>query len=677
MRAGTGAGTRLVRRSAQVATIALIASCGGGGAHLDPRFVTIHNTMAAMGLVQSGEISQGSLAEGGETTLRMPMQAGECYTVVALASDGVQDLDVIVRDASGNEIARDRTTDPQAAAQVCPPYPGEFEVVVRATRGGGSWVASAWSGGARPGGDVIGGPGGGMMAAARPPRGGPGSCEAPHDIAVGQPVRGDTSSGDAVMTGSCLGGGSAPEHVYTFTLEQRSMVRAVLSSVFDGALYLLGACGETRSEIVCNDDAPTTSRSEIAATLEPGAYFLVVDGWGNGAGEYEVTLTTSPMQSIAEVCGGATPLTSGQPVAGTTSARPDYFRATCAGQARSGDQVYSIDVAQRSRMRVRMQSTYDGALYVRRECSDPSTEIACNDDHRDTRHSLITATVDPGRYYVYADGFASTSTGDFSLMAEVAPIGGAPVAADSCAAPGAHTAGQDLIADTLGAGDDLAGSCGGQGAPDVVYRLDLQSRTRVRASFVDQEFAPVLYLQSACGTQTSEVFCVDATSGAPIDQIVAAGTYFLVLDGQTPDSFGSAQISLQLDDLGALEQSCRSAPLIRPGRQITGDTTGSTDRFQATCAGRAQSPDLVYRLQLRRRQRVRISSEQTGFDGAIYVRSDCTDAATEVACNDDAGDNRHSMIEVVLDPGNYFVFVDGYASGNQGPFTLDVDLSAP
>lgn len=642
---------------------------------MDPRFVTIHNTMAAMGLVQSGEISQGSLSEGGETTLRMPMQPGDCYTVVALA-DGVQDLDVIVRDASGNELARDRTSDPQAAAQICPPYPGEYEVVVRATRGSGSWVASAWSGGARPGGEMMGEPGG-EMAAARPPHGGPGTCEEPYEITAAQPARGDTSSGDSVTSGSCLGGGNAPEHVYSFTLDQRSMVSAVMSSVFDGALYLLGACGETRSEIACNDDAPTTSRSEIGATLEPGLYYLVVDGFGSAAGEYEVTLTTTPMQSVAEICGGATVLTSGQPVAGTTSGRADYFQATCAGQARSGDQVYAIDVAQRSRMRVRMQSTYDGAVYVRRECSDATTEISCNDDFRDTRHSLVTATVDPGRYYVYADGYASASNGDYSLMAELAPAAGTGAAADTCAAPGAHTAGQDLMADTFTAADDLAGSCGGQGAPDVVYRLDLQSRTRVRARFLDQEFAPVVYLQSACGTQTSEVFCVDATAGAPIDQIVAAGTYYLVVDGQTADSFGAAQISLQLDDLGALEQSCRSAPMIRPGRQVTGDTTGSTDRFQATCAGNAQSPDLVYRLQLRRRQRVRISSEQADFDGAIYVRSDCTDAATEVACNDDAGDNRHSMIEVVLDPGTYFVFVDGYASGNQGHFTLDVDLSAP
>ena len=34
-------------------------------------------------------------------------------------------------------------------------------------------------------------------------------------------------------------------------------------------------------------------------------------------------------------------------------------------------------------------------------------------------------------------------------------------------------------------------------------------------------------------------------------------------------------------------------------------------------------------------------------------------------------------VETELEPGTYFVFVDGYASGNQGAFTLDVDVSAP
>ncbi len=673
-RSGSKART-VVRAVVRGAILLAIASCGAGAPPIDARYVAIHNAMAATGLVQSGEISQGSLSEGGEVSLQMPMGAGECYTIVGLGSDGVRDLDVIVRDPSGNEIARDHSQDPQAATRLCPPYSGRFEIIVRMASGNGGWLATAWSGRGGPMGDFPGGDTSREMA--RTPHGGPGTCEQPFPLRPNVAVRGNTSEGDSVVSGSCIGGGTAPEHVYSFTVEQRSMVTAVMNSVFDGALYLLGACGESRSEIACNDDAPSTSRSEVAVTLEPGVYFLVVDGFGMSAGDYEVTLSTTPMQSLAQVCGGAPLLTPGQPVAGTTSGTPDQFQASCAGQARSGDRVYALDVAQRSRLRVRMQSTHDGALYVRRECANAATEIACNDDFRDTRHSLVTTTVEPGRYYVFADGYSSGANGDFSMLADLAPASGAGGVGDSCANPNAIAPGQDLMVDTFHAGDDLAGSCGGRGAPDVVYRLDLRSRTRVRLNFADREFAPIVYLQSACGTESSEVFCVDPASSGPIDQVVPAGTYYLVFDGQTADSFGSAQVALQLDDMGALEQSCRSAPLIRPGRQITGDTTSSTDRFQATCAGNAQSPDLVYRLQLRRRQRVRISSEQQDFDGAIYVRTDCTDITTEVACNDDAGDNRHSMLEVVLDPGTYFVFVDGYARANRGHFTLDVDLSAP
>jgi hypothetical protein len=277
------AGVRLAR----LATLLVIASCGGGSMQMDPRFVAVHNAMAATGLVQSGEISQGSLSEGGESIVRMTLQPGDCYTIVGLGTDGVSDLDVIVRDPSGNELARDGSQDRQAATHFCPPFAGEFQVVLRMTRGSGEWMASAWSGAPRPRGDYpdVGYPRPDQVAAARPPHGGPGTCEQPFELTPGASVRGDTTTGDAVTTGSCIGGGSAPEHVYQFTLDERSMVTAVMDSVFDGSLYLLGSCGEARSELVCNDDAPTTSRSEIGATLEPGLYFLVADGYGTAFGE--------------------------------------------------------------------------------------------------------------------------------------------------------------------------------------------------------------------------------------------------------------------------------------------------------------------------------------------------------------------------------------------------------
>jgi hypothetical protein len=664
-------------RLAAVAAPVLAAGCGGG-LRMEPRYVALHNTMTAMGFVQSGGLVQGSLDEGRESTTPVDLRPGECVTFVALADASVGDVDVVVRDESGNELARDRTQDAQAATQFCPSYPGRYSVAVRMARGGGGYLVTSWSGGARP--SV--GPEEGPMAGppTRPAHGGPGTCEEPWALAMRERRRGDTSTGDSVTSGSCIVGGQAPEHVYSFVVEQRSLVTASLDSVHDGALYILGACGEARSELVCNDDAPTTSHSEVQATLDPGTYYLVVDGYGTAAGEYEVGLVSTPIRAPGELCRTAPSLAVGQPVSGSTTGETSSFEGGCAG--RGADRVYALDVTQPSRARIRMQSTHDGVVYVRSSCADPTTELACNDDFRDTRHSLVTATLQPGRYYVFADGYAAIgegpASGDYTLDVELAPTATAGAPGDTCATATPYQPGQPLTADTIRYADDGAGSCGGQGSPDVTYRLDLRSRTRVRASFgADTEFPPVVYLQSTCGDARTELACVTAASGGTLDQTLQPGTYYLVLDGADASAFGAASVSLQLDDLGALETACRAAPMLRPGQQVRADTSGSTDRFQASCAGGARSPDLIYRLQIRRRSLVRISSEQTGWDGAIYLRRDCLDAVTELGCNDDAGDNRHSLVQTILEPGTYFVFVDGYAQGNQGPFTLDVDITNP
>lgn len=645
-----------------------VAGCGGGSLSLTPSYVAVHNTMAAMGLVQSGEISEGSLPEGGAARLTAPMRAGDCYTIVALGADGVADLDVVVLDDTGTEVAADHTQAGQAAAQFCPDVDGEYQVAIRMTRGNGGYIVSSWSGMPRGG--------GGAIASGGSSRG---SCSAPIPLAVGTPVRGDTRQGQNALTGSCIRGGDAPEIVYGLTVEHRAQVTITINSDYDGALYLLGACNEPRSEIACNDDAPNISRSQIEATLDPGTYYVVVDAYGSGAGEFELIAQATDLQNLAQVCQGAAALAPGQAVTGSTAGQPSYFTATCAGGARSSDRVYAVDVPSRSRMRVRMQSTYDAAVYVRRACQDPNSEVACNDDHRDTRHSMVVTTVDPGRYFVYVDGFSTGNAGDYSLRADLAPLTGGNTPADTCASPGAINNGQDVELDTFPASDDMAGSCGGQGAPDVVYRLDVQSRVRFHASLVDSEFQGALYLQTQCGQSSSEVVCSSsggAGAATTLDANLQPGTYFLVVDGTSQDQFGAARVDIQLEDLPALERACHQAPRLRPGHTVTGDTSSSRDRFQATCAGGAQSNDLVYQLVLTRRSRVRITASQQ-YDGAIFIRRDCIDPGTEVACNDDSPDNRHSMVEAVLDRGTYFVFVDGFANSSQGSFTMDVEVSRP
>ncbi len=660
-------------RAIQALALSLLTACGGDAA-LEGRFVAVHNTLTSMGLAQTGPISEGSLGEGSDAAIEQELAAGECYTFVALGSSGVDDLDVIVLDESGRELARDDTRDRQAAAHFCPEREGTHQIVVRMTEGDGEYTISSWSGGV----SGLGGGGGGARRAARG-----GGCESPIALTVGRPMRGTTQDGPNAMSGSCAEG-AAPEQVYRLEVEERSQLRAVLSSTYDGVLYIMSACGDMRSELGCNDDNPDTTRSQLDVTLDPGEYFLVVDGYGEESGDFDSVTQLSELRPVSAVCGEATTLVPGQPASGTTSGVPNYFQATCAGGARSADRVYTLDVSSRSRMRLRQQSDHDGALYVRRACDDPTSEIACNDDFRDEHHSLITTVVDPGRYYVYADGYGSSAAGNFTLSVDLTSESGGGAQGDACAAPASLQYGQQIDIDTIEARDDYAGSCGGQAGPDVVYELSARARSRVTVNLEEVEFPGAIYLQRTCGDANSEVACEQITAemvaeGQPVslDTTVGAGTYYLVIDGARADTFGAGKLTVQVADLAALNAMCRRAPRIRPGQPISGSTVGESNDLQATCAGGAQSNDMVYRLTLPRRQIVRASLETPDYDGALYILRNCGDATSEIACNDDEQDNRHSLIETTLDAGTYYVVVDGFRTGNAGPFTLDVQTSNP
>ena len=649
------------------AVLAVGSACGGTEPQLEPRFVALHNAMQAMGMSRLGAISEGSLPEGAEARLEVELAAGQCYTFVALGDDRVEDVDLRVVNESGDEVGRDTTYDRHAAAQVCPEESGSHQVVVRMANGSGGYAVTSWSGGLSGAALAQGG--------GRRGGGGGGTCQDPIALELGRPVQGNTQGGQNQMTGSCVNG-EAPEQVYRISVDDRVQLSAVLQSGYDGALYLLRTCGQGGAELACNDDSPDTTRSAIDATLDPGEYFLVVDGYGNESGQYELIASVSPLQSLAAVCDSAQALSVGQPVTGATTGSANYFQATCAGGAASPDRVYYVDVAQRSRLRLSQQSDHDGALYIRRSCADPNTEIACNDDYVDQQHSLVTAVVDPGRYFVFSDGFQNGNAGNFTISAEATSDAGGGATGDACNAAAPLAAGQTTQIDTFEARDDYAGSCGGQGAPEVVYEISVRRRSRLRVAVQQPQFTGVVYVRSNCTDATTELACAEVAqnTGGTLDTVLTPGTYFVVVDGQRPDTFGSAQIEAQVDDLAELERQCRAAPLIQPGRVITGDTTGSQDRFQASCAGGARSNDIVYRLRLRRRSLVRINM-QSAFDGALHLRSDCTNPTSEIACNDDHNDNRHSFIEQTLDPGMYYVVVDGFSTGNVGSFTIDVDVS--
>ena len=663
----------------------LAMGCRSASAPLEPRYIAVHNTMIALGLGQTGAISEGSLAEGGEARFEVELRGGECVMYIALGSRGARDVGLSVVSEGGEEIARDGTHDRQAAAQACPDRDGIYQVVVTMTDGGGEYLLTSYSGvmpSAGPGRRPVGG--GGMVA-------GGGTCGSPIPLAVGETVSGSTASASNQLTGSCLPGGAAPEQVYEISVDEALLLDISIESDYDGALYLMSSCGG--GELACNDDDPDTSHSRIRVAVEPGVYYLAVDGYADARGSYTLRVDAQARQSVAQVCGAATPITPGQVVRGDTSTATDDFHALCAGGANSPDDVYQLSVQQPSRLRVRQTSAHDGALHVRSSCEVPSSEIMCNDDYGGTTASVVTGTLQtPGEYFIISDGYgAGGAAGSYEFTAELAPLAGGTAQGDSCGAPMASQTGA-VVMDTFEASDDLVGSCGGQGAADVVMRVDIQNRSRFRAQIERAEFPAVMYLRGAqCADANSEVACW--SGGAPgmptpgarpgpqsapgIDTVLTPGTYHLVIDGRSAADFGAASLQVEVEDLAALERMCRTAPRIVPGRTINGTTSGEANSFQATCAGGANSPDRAYRLRLRRRSRVRARMTTVDFDGALHIRRDCADATTEVACNDDHGGQRESLIETTLDAGTYYVVVDGFAANNAGSYSLEVETSRP
>jgi hypothetical protein len=108
-----------------------------------------------------------------------------------------------------------------------------------------------------------------------------------------QTASGDTRTAVDDLAGTCVGG-DAPDRVYTFTLTQRLWVDATVTG-YDTGLYIRrDSC--SGAQIACNDDAtpPGNYGSRLRRRLDPGTYFLIVDGYGTSAGAYDLRVSFTP-----------------------------------------------------------------------------------------------------------------------------------------------------------------------------------------------------------------------------------------------------------------------------------------------------------------------------------------------------------------------------------------------
>jgi hypothetical protein len=131
--------------------------------------------------------------------------------------------------------------------------------------------------------------------------------------------------------------------------------------------------------------------------------------------------SSQPVPPSAQVCRHVETLVDGANVAGSTEGLADRAHASCARQALSGERVYALHLDQPSHVALRVAADYDVAVYVRRDCADEVTELACNDDLEDARHAGVDLDLAAGTWFVFVDGYDSDSTGRYNLSVSVRP----------------------------------------------------------------------------------------------------------------------------------------------------------------------------------------------------------------------------------------------------------------
>jgi hypothetical protein len=134
------------------------------------------------------------------------------------------------------------------------------------------------------------------------------TCLSPLLITASGTFTGDTTGAIGQNAGTC--GGEAGEAVFRLSLSQPASVALdTRGSEFDTALYIRqGSCGKGR-ELACDDDNGGQGHSSafVLGTLQPGNYFIFVDGFtvdaGRGPDQGKYVLNVDLAAKPVEICG--------------------------------------------------------------------------------------------------------------------------------------------------------------------------------------------------------------------------------------------------------------------------------------------------------------------------------------------------------------------------------------
>ncbi len=407
------------------------------------------------------------------------------------------------------------------------------------------------------------------------------------------------------------------------------------------------------------------------------------------------------------------------------------FGAVCGGGAASVEDVYVFRPETSGPVCFNLDGTlHDTVLHVRAGiCTSGSAQVACNDDAPGLAAGVASAAtvqaVAGQDYYVFVDGFGF-ARGAYTLtvsdgpcrppceenadcgLGETCVAGGCAVACaddgecragERCVAGGCESApvsgtcadpipieaavGQ-YFADTAGAPARFEPICvPADSGPEAVFSLTPAEDSELCLTTEGSAFDAVLSVTgSPCG-EAAPLTCADDNDidlSSPFDSAVslaarAGETYYVILDG-VGSGAGEAVLNVR-------EGRCRRPAvcelrddlILDPGGAVTRfqiDNRGLPDVYDSTC-GSSTGPERIIAFDVDQPTQIDIEIVAADHDTKMYLRQPCDGELFDVtvACDDDGGNGLLSRITRALEPGTYYLFIEGY-SGRTGTSTVEI-----
>lgn len=400
-----------------------------------------------------------------------------------------------------------------------------------------------------------------------------------------------------------------------------------------------------------------------------------------------------------EICGRAIAVDFDGGTIATTqvdlSLATDEYASDCSSGSTTGaDLLFDVTLAQESGLII---TATDGSgsqdqdltvTLVSAPCSD-FQQVSCADTFSATE-VLSFDRLPAGHWYVMVENYSGSDTpGAVDMQFELTPPVPAPpndtcamatplVVMNGMASASGTTAGS--VNDNSAAPLTCSFQSGQRG--EVYYSLTLTQEQDVSinvAPGMGSLFDPAVALMVDCaGGMGSEVSCNASSPATVFARRVPAGTYIIVVDGQSPDA-GTFELTVLLTTPPPppMNDTCAMPTVLVPSASVMVDVNNGAQDYTLSCASGAAGGDVVYEFTLAQAQKVTVTATgASGGDPVLSLRGmPCDSDQAEVDCRDAIGSSE-VITALNVPAGTYYVVLQSYYA-TMGNFGLSLQLDPP